>query len=109
MENNGFIDYDALFLFRWFEGFNWDGLCKGTLNPPLLPKVSQLAYCFFVIIIATVTRDVSLFFSSRLSILWTAVHVIVTPRARWSCAQAGMISDGPVRQYFITFRLSPHK
>ncbi|XP_036952982.1 cGMP-dependent protein kinase 1 isoform X1 [Acanthopagrus latus] len=24
---------------KWFEGFNWDGLCKGTLNPPIIPKV----------------------------------------------------------------------
>ncbi|KAM4616835.1 cGMP-dependent protein kinase 1 [Polymixia lowei] len=23
---------------QWFEGFNWDGLCKGTLNPPIIPK-----------------------------------------------------------------------
>uniref|UniRef100_A0A668AZI6 Protein kinase cGMP-dependent 1 n=1 Tax=Myripristis murdjan TaxID=586833 RepID=A0A668AZI6_9TELE len=23
---------------KWFEGFNWDGLCKGTLNPPVIPK-----------------------------------------------------------------------
>uniref|UniRef100_A0A671V7G5 cGMP-dependent protein kinase n=1 Tax=Sparus aurata TaxID=8175 RepID=A0A671V7G5_SPAAU len=24
---------------KWFEGFNWDGLCKGTLKPPIIPKV----------------------------------------------------------------------
>ncbi|XP_032372904.1 cGMP-dependent protein kinase 1 isoform X2 [Etheostoma spectabile] len=23
---------------EWFEGFNWDGLCKATLSPPLIPK-----------------------------------------------------------------------
>uniref|UniRef100_A0A665WEB9 cGMP-dependent protein kinase n=1 Tax=Echeneis naucrates TaxID=173247 RepID=A0A665WEB9_ECHNA len=24
---------------KWFEGFNWDRLCKRTLNPPVIPKV----------------------------------------------------------------------
>ncbi|XP_068460932.1 cGMP-dependent protein kinase 1 isoform X2 [Clinocottus analis] len=24
---------------KWFEGLNWDGLCKGTLHPPVIPKV----------------------------------------------------------------------
>ncbi|KAM7391854.1 hypothetical protein PAMP_022509 [Pampus punctatissimus] len=27
---------------KWFEGFNWDGLCKGMLIPPLIPKVKHL-------------------------------------------------------------------
>ncbi|XP_076587090.1 cGMP-dependent protein kinase 1 [Chaetodon auriga] len=26
---------------KWFEGFNWDGLCKGTLTPPVVPKAWQ--------------------------------------------------------------------
>ncbi|XP_044053907.1 cGMP-dependent protein kinase 1 isoform X2 [Siniperca chuatsi] len=26
---------------KWFEGFNWDGLCKGTLNPPVIPQVKR--------------------------------------------------------------------
>ncbi|XP_023141344.2 cGMP-dependent protein kinase 1 [Amphiprion ocellaris] len=26
---------------KWFEGFNWDGLCKRTLNPPVIPKVKH--------------------------------------------------------------------
>uniref|UniRef100_A0A7N9AVI0 cGMP-dependent protein kinase n=1 Tax=Mastacembelus armatus TaxID=205130 RepID=A0A7N9AVI0_9TELE len=26
---------------KWFEGFNWDGLCKRTLNPPLTPRVKH--------------------------------------------------------------------
>ncbi|XP_059193259.1 cGMP-dependent protein kinase 1 [Centropristis striata] len=26
---------------KWFEGFNWDGLCKGTSNPPVIPKVKE--------------------------------------------------------------------
>ncbi|XP_056233301.1 cGMP-dependent protein kinase 1 [Seriola aureovittata] len=26
---------------KWFEGFNWDGLCKRTLNPPVIPKVNH--------------------------------------------------------------------
>uniref|UniRef100_A0A672IK82 cGMP-dependent protein kinase n=1 Tax=Salarias fasciatus TaxID=181472 RepID=A0A672IK82_SALFA len=24
---------------KWFEGFNWDGLCKRTVTPPVIPKV----------------------------------------------------------------------
>ncbi|XP_054467302.1 cGMP-dependent protein kinase 1 [Anoplopoma fimbria] len=24
---------------KWFEGLNWDGLCNGTLNPPVIPEV----------------------------------------------------------------------
>ncbi|XP_033182046.1 cGMP-dependent protein kinase 1 isoform X2 [Anabas testudineus] len=24
---------------KWFEGFSWDGLCKRTLTPPVIPKV----------------------------------------------------------------------
>ncbi|XP_077418430.1 cGMP-dependent protein kinase 1 [Vanacampus margaritifer] len=27
---------------KWFEGFNWDGLSRGTLNPPLSPKVKDI-------------------------------------------------------------------
>uniref|UniRef100_A0A3B3WBW1 cGMP-dependent protein kinase n=1 Tax=Poecilia mexicana TaxID=48701 RepID=A0A3B3WBW1_9TELE len=26
---------------KWFEGFNWEGLKKGTLTPPITPKVSS--------------------------------------------------------------------
>ncbi|KAM7370303.1 hypothetical protein PAMP_009863 [Pampus punctatissimus] len=26
---------------KWFEGFNWEGLRKGTLSPPLIPAVSS--------------------------------------------------------------------
>uniref|UniRef100_A0AAR2LRK1 cGMP-dependent protein kinase n=1 Tax=Pygocentrus nattereri TaxID=42514 RepID=A0AAR2LRK1_PYGNA len=26
---------------KWFEGFNWDGLRKGTLAPPIIPNVSS--------------------------------------------------------------------
>lgn len=36
----------SAFLFRWFEGFNWDGLCKGTLNPPVIPKVRHVQFGF---------------------------------------------------------------
>uniref|UniRef100_A0A9J7Y3R9 cGMP-dependent protein kinase n=1 Tax=Cyprinus carpio carpio TaxID=630221 RepID=A0A9J7Y3R9_CYPCA len=28
-------------LCRWFEGFNWDGLRKGTLTPPIIPNVTS--------------------------------------------------------------------
>lgn len=39
---------DALFLFRWFEGFNWDGLYKRTLNPPVIPRVSHIKILLIV-------------------------------------------------------------
>ncbi|CAJ1068602.1 cGMP-dependent protein kinase 1 isoform X4 [Xyrichtys novacula] len=26
---------------KWFEGFNWDGLCKRTLIPPIIPKIQH--------------------------------------------------------------------
>uniref|UniRef100_A0A3B5L062 cGMP-dependent protein kinase n=1 Tax=Xiphophorus couchianus TaxID=32473 RepID=A0A3B5L062_9TELE len=26
---------------KWFEGFNWEGLKKGTLTPPITPRVSS--------------------------------------------------------------------
>ncbi|KAM7017710.1 cGMP-dependent protein kinase 1 [Tautogolabrus adspersus] len=26
---------------KWFDGFNWDGLCKKTLIPPVIPKVKH--------------------------------------------------------------------
>lgn len=28
-------------LCRWFEGFNWDGLVKRTMVPPIIPNVSE--------------------------------------------------------------------
>ncbi|XP_068160902.1 cGMP-dependent protein kinase 1-like [Antennarius striatus] len=27
--------------YKWFEGFNWEGLRKGTLAPPIVPQVSS--------------------------------------------------------------------
>ncbi|KAM4576283.1 cGMP-dependent protein kinase 1 [Odontesthes bonariensis] len=35
---------------KWFEGFNWDGLSKRTLTPPVIPKVEhplESAMCAF--------------------------------------------------------------
>ncbi|KAG5831718.1 cGMP-dependent protein kinase 1-like isoform X3 [Anguilla rostrata] len=26
---------------KWFEGFNWDGLHKGTMTPPIIPNVTS--------------------------------------------------------------------
>ncbi|XP_013918252.1 PREDICTED: cGMP-dependent protein kinase 1 [Thamnophis sirtalis] len=26
---------------KWFEGFNWEGLRKGTLTPPIVPSVAS--------------------------------------------------------------------
>ncbi|XP_056136007.1 cGMP-dependent protein kinase 1 [Lampris incognitus] len=26
---------------KWFEGFSWEGLCSGTLQPPIIPKISH--------------------------------------------------------------------
>lgn len=34
---------NVVFPFRWFEGFNWEGLKKGTLTPPIIPNVR--AHC----------------------------------------------------------------
>ncbi|XP_040898400.1 cGMP-dependent protein kinase 1 isoform X1 [Toxotes jaculatrix] len=30
---------------KWFEGFNWDGLCKRTLSPPVIPTVKHPLDC----------------------------------------------------------------
>lgn len=37
-----YIFDDAPLLIRWFEGFNWDGLYRRTLNPPLIPRVRNI-------------------------------------------------------------------
>uniref|UniRef100_A0A3P9KCB8 Protein kinase domain-containing protein n=1 Tax=Oryzias latipes TaxID=8090 RepID=A0A3P9KCB8_ORYLA len=31
----------SLLLLRWFEELNWDGLCTGTLKPPVIPEVQH--------------------------------------------------------------------
>uniref|UniRef100_A0A3Q0R6L8 cGMP-dependent protein kinase n=1 Tax=Amphilophus citrinellus TaxID=61819 RepID=A0A3Q0R6L8_AMPCI len=31
---------------KWFEGFNWDGLCERTLTAPVIPKVSSSYGCY---------------------------------------------------------------
>lgn len=28
--------------FRWFDGFNWEGLTERTLTPPILPNVNSV-------------------------------------------------------------------
>lgn len=28
--------------FRWFDGFNWEGLCNRTLIPPIIPQVKNV-------------------------------------------------------------------
>uniref|UniRef100_A0A3P9C3V2 cGMP-dependent protein kinase n=1 Tax=Maylandia zebra TaxID=106582 RepID=A0A3P9C3V2_9CICH len=33
---------------KWFEGFNWDGLCERTLTAPVIPKVRQIQYWLLV-------------------------------------------------------------
>lgn len=32
---------DPIFLFRWFDGFNWEGLRSRTLEPPIMPRVQS--------------------------------------------------------------------
>uniref|UniRef100_A0AAR2L6S1 cGMP-dependent protein kinase n=1 Tax=Pygocentrus nattereri TaxID=42514 RepID=A0AAR2L6S1_PYGNA len=32
---------------KWFEGFNWDGLRKGTLAPPIIPNVKSLTFRYY--------------------------------------------------------------
>uniref|UniRef100_A0A3B4WA15 cGMP-dependent protein kinase 1-like n=1 Tax=Seriola lalandi dorsalis TaxID=1841481 RepID=A0A3B4WA15_SERLL len=86
---------------KWFEGFNWDGLCKRTLNPPVIPKVRNLKFGLLLLLgyhfCNNSMRGCITFFpvslSFRLIILWTAVHVVITLRTQWSCAQTGMISE----------------
>lgn len=90
---------DALLSFRWFEGFNWDGLCKHTLNPPVIPRVRSIQCVISVCCISKAPLSLSelflsLFLSFRFNIFWIAVHVIITPRAQWSWTQTGMISNG---------------
>ena len=29
---------------RWYSGFNWEGLRKGTVKPPIVPVVSKVFY-----------------------------------------------------------------
>uniref|UniRef100_A0A8C2TQC2 cGMP-dependent protein kinase n=19 Tax=Euteleostomi TaxID=117571 RepID=A0A8C2TQC2_COTJA len=36
----GILMYELL-TGRWFEGFNWEGLRKGTLTPPIIPSVAS--------------------------------------------------------------------
>uniref|UniRef100_I3K0W5 Protein kinase cGMP-dependent 1 n=1 Tax=Oreochromis niloticus TaxID=8128 RepID=I3K0W5_ORENI len=33
---------------KWFEGFNWDGLCERTLTAPVIPKVRRIQYWLLV-------------------------------------------------------------
>ena len=28
--------------YRWFDGFNWEGLVNRTLSPPILPQVKHV-------------------------------------------------------------------
>lgn len=46
-----------LFMFRWFEGFNWEGLRKGTLTPPIMPDVSQFPFHILVKQTTSVVRQ----------------------------------------------------
>ena len=39
VENNKF--YVLKKYFRWFDGFNWEGLRSRTLTPPILPKIQN--------------------------------------------------------------------
>lgn len=32
----------CIFFCRWFDGFNWEGLCTRTLTPPIIPKVQNV-------------------------------------------------------------------
>ena len=37
VKNNNFL----IIHFRWFDGFNWEGLRSRTLTPPILPKIQN--------------------------------------------------------------------
>lgn len=32
----------SLFIFRWFDGFYWDGLRSRSLTPPIMPDVKSV-------------------------------------------------------------------
>lgn len=36
------INIKSLVLFRWFDGFNWEGLRNHTLSPPITPNVRSV-------------------------------------------------------------------
>lgn len=114
---------------RWFEGFNWDGLCKRTLNPPVIPRVRHFEFSITLILIQgwfyfvmTQWEVFYIFFllhclSGEASIgrqhMWSlhcglsgAVHklgrfLMLSAVSSWG--------KKPVRPYFIAFRFSPHK
>ena len=52
---NMFYRLWCCFFFRWFEGFNWDGLCKGTLNPPIIPKVRHSSFCLIIFLFCDIS------------------------------------------------------
>ena len=35
---------EIVILFRWFQGFHWQGLIDRTIQPPYKPKVGKLSY-----------------------------------------------------------------
>jgi hypothetical protein len=39
-----FLKYNMTFSFRWFEGFSWECLKKGTLVAPYIPKVNKFFF-----------------------------------------------------------------
>jgi len=41
------INHSVYTLCRWFEGFDWEGLQKRTMIPPIIPNVS----CFSCLLV----------------------------------------------------------
>uniref|UniRef100_A0A3Q4I6Q9 cGMP-dependent protein kinase n=1 Tax=Neolamprologus brichardi TaxID=32507 RepID=A0A3Q4I6Q9_NEOBR len=50
---------------KWFEGFNWDGLCERTLTAPVIPKVRQIQYWLLVFTAFHVSHFLNLSFSGQ--------------------------------------------
>lgn len=36
------LSFYRYYFFRWFDGFNWEGLVNKTLIPPIIPRVKHV-------------------------------------------------------------------
>ena len=110
--------------FRWFEGFDWEGLCKNTLKAPVIPKVRRfvcgiLLFCdeavskgpdsfvdFFLVLQVKHPSDSSVCGDYTVDAAELHTHWEDFWRCA-SCEQSGWTKS--VWQFFITHRFSPHE